>query len=95
MFSVLGIENRNTELVKLVEKMQPALIDKDPMKRERGTHVLADVVQNLPFDFLKESELVTIANFFCDRLKDHAIVIPTVLQGILAMVCFKLSSRQK
>ncbi|KAJ9580984.1 hypothetical protein L9F63_023833, partial [Diploptera punctata] len=83
------IENRDSELFKLVEKLQPYLTDKDPARRERGTHILADVLGHIPPEFLQESELIIVANFFCDRLKDNAAVIPNVLQGILAMAEMK------
>ena len=73
--------------MKLVEKLGPVLTDKKPELREKGTQILAEVLQNLPEDWLQKSEIHFMTTFFCDRLKDHSVVIPPVLQGILAIVC--------
>jgi DNA repair/transcription protein MET18/MMS19 len=70
-----------------VEKLGPLLTDKKPELREKGTQILAEVLQNLSEDCLQKSEIYFMTTFFCDRLKDHNLVIPPVLQGILAIVC--------
>lgn len=67
--------------------MGPLLTDSNPEMRGKGTQILVEVLQKLPEDCLQESELHFMTAFFCDRLKDHNAVIPSVLQGILAIVC--------
>jgi DNA repair/transcription protein MET18/MMS19 len=86
-FYASGIQSQNADLLKLVEKLGPTLTDKNPELREKGTQILAEVLQNLPRDFLQKSEVHLMTTFFCDRLKDHNAVIPAALQGILAVVC--------
>lgn len=81
-----GIESQSADLLKLVEKLGPLLTDKKPELREKGTQILAEVLQNLPEDCLQKSEIHFMTTFFCDRLKDHNVVIPSVLQGILAIM---------
>jgi DNA repair/transcription protein MET18/MMS19 len=87
-----GIQSQNADLLKLVEKLEPLLTDKKPELREKGTQILAEVLQNLQEDCLQTSQIHFMTTFFCDRLKDHNVVIPSVLQGILAVVCiYRLS----
>ena len=69
-----------------MEKLGPLLTDKKPQLREKGMQILAEVLQKLPEDWLQKSETHFMTTFFCDRLKDHNVVIPPVLQGILAIV---------
>jgi DNA repair/transcription protein MET18/MMS19 len=87
IFHASGIQSQSGNLLKVVEKLGPALTNKNPELREKGTRILAEVLHNLPKDCLQESEVYFIITFFCDRLKDHNAVIPAALQGILAVVC--------
>lgn len=87
LFYASGIQSHSGDLLKLVEKLGPALTDKNPELREKGTQILAEVLQNLPRDCLQKSEVHFITAFFCDRLKDHNAVIPAALRGIHAVVC--------
>jgi DNA repair/transcription protein MET18/MMS19 len=81
-----GIQGQSADLLKLVEKLGPLLTDKKPELREKGIQILAEVLQKLPEDWLQKSEIHFMTTFFCDRLKDHNVVIPPVLQGILAII---------
>ncbi|XP_069704917.1 MMS19 nucleotide excision repair protein homolog isoform X1 [Periplaneta americana] len=81
-----SIQDQRTDLLNLVKKLEPIVTEKHSDVRERGTHILSGVVQNLPKNFLHQSELHYLTLFFCDRLKDYNIVIPAILQGILALV---------
>jgi DNA repair/transcription protein MET18/MMS19 len=87
IFHASGIQSQSGNLLKVVEKLGPALTNKDPELREKGTRILAEVLHNLSKDCLQKSEVQFIVTFFCDRLKDHNAVIPAALQGILAVVC--------
>jgi len=53
---------------------------------------LSSVLLQLPQDYLNESELYFITTFYCDRLKDHYSIIPSVLNGIQAIVSICLRS---
>ncbi|PSN34715.1 hypothetical protein C0J52_21192 [Blattella germanica] len=59
---ISGIQNRDSELLKLVEKLRPALTDNEPERRKKGIHVLADVIQHLPQEFLQDTELLVQMN---------------------------------
>lgn len=62
------------------------MTDQNVHAREKGVTVLSSVLSQLPQDYLTESELHFITTFYCDRMKDHYSVIPSVLNGTLAIV---------
>lgn len=62
------------------------MTDQNVLTREKGVTVLSSVLSQLSQDYLTESELGFIVMFYCDRLKDHYSIVPSVLNGILAIV---------
>ncbi|XP_014487511.1 PREDICTED: MMS19 nucleotide excision repair protein homolog [Dinoponera quadriceps] len=69
-----------------VETLGSYTTDQNILTREKGVSVLSSVLSQLPQNYLNESELHFMAMFYCDRLRDHDKVIPSVLNGILAIV---------
>lgn len=66
-------------VLKVVEASQASLTSTDDKIRNRGTLLLADVLESLPEPdqgggSLSEAELVTLLRFFTDRLKDEPCV---------------------
>lgn len=71
-----------------MEELKSFVTEKDVKMREKGISALSTILSHLSKDFLNEAELRFITSFYCDRLKDHYSIIPTVLIGILAIVGF-------
>lgn len=90
----LEIASGSMKLYTFVETLGSYTTDQNILIRERGIVVLSSVLSQLPQNYLNESELHFIAMFYCDRLKDHDKVLPSVLNGILAIVstCFNYLS---
>ena len=80
------IQSGHSKLHAVVEELGPFLIEKDVSLREKGINALSTILSHLPNDFLNETELCFLTKFYCDRLKDHHTIIPTVLKGILTIV---------
>lgn len=53
--------------------------------RLKATSLLSSVLEKLPTDFLSEQQLDFLVTFYCDRMKDHHTIIPTILDGLLAL----------
>lgn len=66
------------------------MTDQNVVTRETGVTALSFVLSQLSQDYLTESELYFITIFYCDRIKDHYSIIPSVLNGILALVSIYL-----
>lgn len=62
------------------------MTDQNVLTREKGVTALSSVLLQLPQDYLTESELYFITTFYCNRMKDHYSIIPSVLNGIQATV---------
>lgn len=80
------IESGSTKFSTFVETLGSYMTDQDVGTREKGVTVLSSVMSQLSKDHLNESELHYITMFYCNRIKDHYNIIPSVLNGILAIV---------
>lgn len=80
------IESGSMKLCTFIETLGFYMTDQNVLKRERGVTILSSILSQLPQDYLTESELYFITIFYCDRIKDHYNIIPSVLNGILALV---------
>lgn len=80
------IESGSMKLSTFVETLGLYMTDQNVLTREKGVTALSSVLSQLPQDYLTESELYFITMFYCDRTKDHYNIIPSVLNGILALV---------
>lgn len=78
------------KLCTFVEILGSYMTDQNVLTREKGVTALSSVLLHLPQDYLTESELYFITTFYCDRMKDHYSVIPSVLNGIQSIVSIYL-----
>lgn len=78
------------KLCTFVETLSCYMTNQNIIIRENGVIALSHVLSQLSQDYLTESELYFITIFYCDRLKDHYSIIPSVLSGILAIVSIYL-----
>ncbi|XP_078052901.1 MMS19 nucleotide excision repair protein isoform X2 [Augochlora pura] len=83
------IQCGDTKLYAVVEELGPFVTDKDCDTREKGIDALSSILSHLPKEYLNENELGFVTAFYCDRLKDHHSIIPSVLRGILSLVEMK------
>ncbi|XP_063979262.1 MMS19 nucleotide excision repair protein homolog [Diachasmimorpha longicaudata] len=79
----------STKLCEVVEQLGEFLTSTDVSLRENGVRSLSTIIQKLPPDFLTHQEVDLLTSFYCDRLKDHHSVIPSVILGILSIVQMK------
>lgn len=80
------IESGSMKLGTFVETLGSYMTDQNVLTREKGVTILSSVLTQISQDYLTESELYFITIFYCDRIKDHYNIIPSVLNGILALV---------
>ena len=80
------IDSGDLTILKLVELLGPWLTDLDKERRRQGTSLLASVLKMISPELLQETECSFMVKFFCDRLKDHYIVVPHALTGLAAIV---------
>ncbi|XP_011871479.1 PREDICTED: MMS19 nucleotide excision repair protein homolog [Vollenhovia emeryi] len=80
------IELGSTKLYTFVEILGSYMTDQNVLTREKGVMALSFVLSQLPPDYLNESELHFITTFYCDRMKDHYSIVPSILNGIQAIV---------
>ncbi|XP_011641202.1 MMS19 nucleotide excision repair protein homolog isoform X2 [Pogonomyrmex barbatus] len=80
------IESGSMKLCTFVEILGSYVTDQNIVTREKGVTALSSVLSQLPQNYLNESELYFITMFYCDRIKDHYSIIPSVLNGIQAIV---------
>jgi DNA repair/transcription protein MET18/MMS19 len=67
----------------------PALTHKETDIRLKGTKFLSDLLKSIPIDFLTQTQIEFITQFYCDRMKDHHSIAPEVINGVLAIVKMK------
>lgn len=89
MLKLLAMVQHKEDISKVVEELEPALTHKEVEIRLKGTKFLSDLLRNLPYDLLTETQISFIASFYCDRMKDHHSIAPQVVSGILAIVKMK------
>lgn len=82
----LEIQLGNLKLYTLVKELGPLVTNEVVNVRERGITALSSILSEIPNDFLNESELHFIIEFYSDRLKDHHTILPAVIRGILTIV---------
>lgn len=86
------IESGSMKLGTFVETLGSYMTDQNVLTREKGVTILSSVLTQISQDYLTESELYFITIFYCDRIKDHYNIIPSVLNGILALVSIYLKA---
>ncbi len=89
MQNISALIKKGGDISVVVEELGPALTHKETDIRKKGTKFLSDLLSNLPNEFLNQSQIEFITQFYCDRMKDHHSIAPEIINGILAIVKMK------
>ncbi|NXG17043.1 MMS19 protein, partial [Grallaria varia] len=86
-----GVKDGRWTVLQLVEALGFCLENTDPRTRGRGIQLLSQVLLQC-YSLLQEKEVLHLVLFYENRLQDHHLVIPSVLQGLRALsMCEVLS----
>ncbi|KAM4668903.1 MMS19 nucleotide excision repair protein homolog isoform 3-T3 [Amazona ochrocephala] len=86
-----GLKDGSWTVLQLVEALGFCLENTDPRVRGRGMQLLSQVLLEC-YSVLQEKEVLHLVLFYENRLQDHHLVIPSVLQGLRALsMCEVLS----
>ncbi|CAG9787614.1 unnamed protein product [Diatraea saccharalis] len=77
------------DITNLVENMAGVLTNEEVENREQGMKFFTKILKELPPDYLNETQVKFISRFYIDRLKDNHRIIPSVLEGYLAIIDMK------
>ncbi|XP_017358249.1 MMS19 nucleotide excision repair protein homolog isoform X3 [Cebus imitator] len=78
------VKSGNYTVLQVVEALGSSLENPEPRTRARGIQLLSQVLLQC-HSLLLEKEVVHLILFCENRLKDHHLVIPSVLQGLKAL----------
>ncbi|XP_061764988.1 MMS19 nucleotide excision repair protein homolog isoform X2 [Nerophis ophidion] len=76
-----GLKNGDFTVLQLVEALGLSLTSSQSHTRARGVQLLSEVLQDCYGD-LTEKEVEVLIAFYENRLKDHYVITPPVLQGL-------------
>lgn len=79
-----AVKDGNFTVLELVEALGLSLTSSQPHTRARGVQLLSEVL-NECYGSLTEREVEVLIAFYENRLKDHYVVTPPVLQGLRAL----------
>ncbi|XP_030610496.1 MMS19 nucleotide excision repair protein homolog isoform X2 [Archocentrus centrarchus] len=79
-----GVRDGEFTILQLVEALGLSLTSSQPHTRARGVQLLSEVLQEC-YGELTEREVEVLIAFYENRLKDHYVVTPPVLQGLKAL----------
>ncbi|XP_015722476.1 MMS19 nucleotide excision repair protein homolog isoform X2 [Coturnix japonica] len=79
-----GVKDGSWTILQLVEALGFCLENTDPRMRGRGIQLLSQVLLEC-HSLLQEKEVLHLVLFYENRLQDHHLVIPSVLQGLRAL----------
>uniref|UniRef100_Q96T76-7 Isoform 2 of MMS19 nucleotide excision repair protein homolog n=1 Tax=Homo sapiens TaxID=9606 RepID=Q96T76-7 len=78
------VKSGNYTVLQVVEALGSSLENPEPRTRARAIQLLSQVLLHC-HTLLLEKEVVHLILFYENRLKDHHLVIPSVLQGLKAL----------
>ncbi|XP_051679991.1 MMS19 nucleotide excision repair protein homolog isoform X2 [Oryctolagus cuniculus] len=78
------VKSGSYSVLQVVEALGSSLENPEPRTRARGIQLLSQVLLQC-HSLLLEKEVVHLILFYENRLKDHHLVIPSVLQGLRAL----------
>ncbi|XP_043958677.1 MMS19 nucleotide excision repair protein homolog isoform X2 [Gambusia affinis] len=79
-----GVKDGQFTILQLVEALGQSLTSSQPHTRARGVQLLSEVLQD-NYGALTEREVELLLAFYENRLKDHYVITPPVLRGLLAL----------
>ncbi|KAJ7325106.1 hypothetical protein JRQ81_018126 [Phrynocephalus forsythii] len=79
-----GVKTGICTVLDVVENLRSPLENAEPRVRAQGIQMLSDVLLQC-YPLLQEKEVTQLVLFYENRLKDHHLVIPSVLQGLKAL----------
>ncbi|XP_031424746.1 MMS19 nucleotide excision repair protein homolog isoform X2 [Clupea harengus] len=79
-----GVKTGQFTVLQLVEALGLSLTSSQQETRARGVKLLSQVLQEC-YSYLNEREVEVLVAFYENRLKDHYVIIPPVLQGLKAL----------
>uniref|UniRef100_A0A3P9QBF3 MMS19 nucleotide excision repair protein n=1 Tax=Poecilia reticulata TaxID=8081 RepID=A0A3P9QBF3_POERE len=79
-----GVKDGQFTVLQLVEALGQSLTSSQPHTRARGVQLLSEVLQD-NYGALTEREVELLLAFYENRLKDHYVITPPVLRGLLAL----------
>ncbi|KAI4790049.1 hypothetical protein KUCAC02_034865, partial [Chaenocephalus aceratus] len=80
-----AVKNGEFTVLQLVEALGLSLTSSQPHTRARGVQLLSEVLHEC-YGGLTEKEVEVLLVFYENRLKDHHVITPPVLQGLRALV---------
>ncbi|ORX66826.1 hypothetical protein DL89DRAFT_295189 [Linderina pennispora] len=82
---VTHISAGDTSLLELVQALGDHLASDEATRRSRGTHILSDVLGELPAAAVPARATTMLTQFFCARLGD-ATCVPQTLRALMALL---------
>uniref|UniRef100_A0A8C5Q3D9 MMS19 nucleotide excision repair protein n=1 Tax=Leptobrachium leishanense TaxID=445787 RepID=A0A8C5Q3D9_9ANUR len=79
-----GVKDGDFTVLQVVESLGSCLANTEPRTRSRGVQLLSQVLQQC-YSKLTEKEVEVLVVFYENRLKDHHLIVPHVLQGLKAL----------
>uniref|UniRef100_A0A7N8WVS0 MMS19 nucleotide excision repair protein n=1 Tax=Mastacembelus armatus TaxID=205130 RepID=A0A7N8WVS0_9TELE len=79
-----GVRDGQFTILQLVEALGLSLTSSQPHTRARGVQLLSEVLQDC-YGNLTEREVEVLIAFYENRLKDHFVITPHVLNGLRAL----------
>ncbi|XP_029311433.1 MMS19 nucleotide excision repair protein homolog isoform X2 [Cottoperca gobio] len=79
-----GVKDGEFTVLQLVEALGLSLTSSQPHTRARGVQLLSEVLHEC-YGGLTEREVEVLIAFYENRLKDHYVITPPVLQGLRAL----------
>uniref|UniRef100_A0A8C8R709 MMS19 nucleotide excision repair protein n=1 Tax=Pelusios castaneus TaxID=367368 RepID=A0A8C8R709_9SAUR len=79
-----GVKAGSWTVLEIVEALGSCLQSPEPLTRGRGLQLLSQVLLQC-HSLLQEEEVTHLVLFYENRLKDHHLLIPSVLQGLRAL----------
>ncbi|XP_066457176.1 MMS19 nucleotide excision repair protein homolog [Eleutherodactylus coqui] len=79
-----GVKDGAFTVLQVVEALGSCLANPEPRTRSRGVQLLSQVLLQC-YANLKEKEVEVLIVFYENRLKDHHVITPYVLQGLKAL----------
>lgn len=80
----VGLKSGKFKILDVVESLGSCLTSTEPRTRARGVQLLSQTLQQC-YSLLTEKEVQVLTVFYENRLKDHHLLAPPVLQGLKAL----------